>query len=147
MPGICFPPCSACPLPDAGSSMRPMTKADASFAIKRIYEEPADDDGCRVLVDRLWPRGVSKERAQLELWLKEVAPSPPLRQEFAHMQERFEDFRVRYEDELAGNPAVDRLLELAAKHRKVTLLYAARDPEVNHARVLLEFLAARGLAR
>jgi uncharacterized protein YeaO (DUF488 family) len=124
-----------------------MTKADASFAIKRIYEEPADDDGCRVLVDRLWPRGVSKERAQLELWLKEVAPSRPLRQEFAHMQERFEDFRVRYEDELAGNPAVDQLLELAAKHRKVTLLYAARDPEVNHARVLLEFLAARGLAK
>ncbi|MDQ1059085.1 uncharacterized protein YeaO (DUF488 family) [Arthrobacter globiformis] len=124
-----------------------MTKADASFAIKRIYEEPADDDGFRVLVDRLWPRGVSKERAQLELWLKEVAPSPPLRQEFAHMQERFEDFRVRYEDELAGNPAVDQLLELAAKHRKVTLLYAARDPEVNHARVLLEFLAARGQAK
>jgi len=123
--------------------MRPMTKADASFAIKRIYEEPADDDGCRVLVDRLWPRGVSKERAHLELWLKDIAPSPPLRQEFAHMQERFEDFRARYEDELAGNPAVGQLLELAARHRKVTLLYAARDPEVNHARVLLEFLADR----
>ncbi|RAM35517.1 DUF488 domain-containing protein [Arthrobacter globiformis] len=121
-----------------------MGKAGASFAIKRIYEEPAADDGCRVLVDRLWPRGVSKERAQLELWLKEVAPSPPLRQEFAHMQERFEDFRAQYEDELAGNPAVDQLLELAARHGKLTLLYAARDPEVNHARVLLEFLAARG---
>jgi uncharacterized protein YeaO (DUF488 family) len=147
MPGICFLPCSACPLPDDGSSMRPMAKADSSFAIKRIYEEPADDDGCRVLVDRLWPRGVSKERAQLELWLKEVAPSPPLRQEFAHMQDRYEDFRARYEDELAGNPAVHQLLELAAKHRKVTLLYAARDPEVNHARVLLEFLAARGPAK
>ena len=144
MPGICFLPGGACPLPDAGSSMRPMGKADASFAIKRIYEEPADDDGCRVLVDRLWPRGVSKERAQLELWLKDVAPSPPLRQEFAHMQERFEDFRAQYEDELAGNPAVDQLRDLAAKHGKVTLLYAARDPEVNHARVLLEFLAARG---
>jgi uncharacterized protein YeaO (DUF488 family) len=124
--------------------MRPMGKAGASFAIKRIYEEPADDDGCRVLVDRLWPRGVSKDRAKLELWLKEVAPSPPLRQEFAHMQERFEDFRAQYEDELADNPAVDQLLELAARHRKVTLLYAARDPEVNHAKVLLEFLAARG---
>ena len=146
LPGVCFLPCSACPLPDARSSMRPMTKADASFAIKRIYEEPADD-GCRVLVDRLWPRGVSKERAQLELWLKDVAPSPPLRQEFAHMQERFEDFRARYEDELAGNPAVDQLVQLAAKHGKVTLLYAARDPEVNHARVLLEFLAARGRAK
>jgi uncharacterized protein YeaO (DUF488 family) len=144
MPGICFLPGGACLLPDAGSSMRPMGTADASFAIKRIYEEPADDDGCRVLVDRLWPRGVSKERAQLELWLKEIAPSPPLRKEFAHMQERFEDFRAQYEDELADNPAVDQLLELAARHRKVTLLYAARDPEVNHAKVLLEFLAARG---
>ncbi|MFE5837870.1 DUF488 domain-containing protein [Arthrobacter sp. NPDC056493] len=121
-----------------------MAKAGASFAIKRIYAEPADDDGCRVLVDRLWPRGVSKERARLELWLKEVAPSPPLRQEFAHMQERFEDFRAQYEDELAANPAVGQLLELAARHGKVTLLYAARDPDVNHARVLLEFLAAVG---
>lgn len=121
--------------------MRAMAKAGAAFAIKRIYEEPADDDGCRVLVDRLWPRGVSKERARLELWLKEIAPSPPLRKEFAHMQERFEDFRAQYEDELASNPAVDQLRELAAQHGKVTLLYAARDPEVNHARVLLEFLA------
>lgn len=124
--------------------MRPMVKTDASFAIKRIYEDPADDDGCRVLVDRLWPRGVSKERARLELWLKEIAPSPPLRKEFAHMQERFEDFRAQYEDELASNPAVDQLLALAAQQGKVTLLYAARDPDVNHARVLLEFLAGLG---
>ena len=124
--------------------MRPMAKADASFAIKRIYEDPSDDDGCRVLVDRLWPRGVTKERAQLELWLKEIAPSPPLRKEFAHMQERFGDFRARYEDELASNPAVDQLLALATQHGRVTLLYAARDPAVNHARVLLEFLAAVG---
>ena len=144
MPGSCFLPGGGRVQRHDGSSMRPMGKAGASFAIKRIYEEPADDDGCRVLVDRLWPRGVSKERAQLELWLKDVAPSPPLRQEFAHMQERFEDFRAQYEDELAGNPAVDQLRDLAAKHGKVTLLYAARDPEVNHARVLLEFLAARG---
>ena len=88
------------------------------FAIKRIYDEPADDDGCRVLVDRLWPRGVSKERAQLELWLKDVAPSPPLRQEFAHMQERFADFRAAYEAELDDNPAVEQLLELAATARE-----------------------------
>jgi uncharacterized protein YeaO (DUF488 family) len=96
------------------------------------------------LVDRLWPRGVSKERAHLELWLKDIAPSPPLRQEFAHMQERFEDFRAQYEDELASNPAVDQLLALAAQQGKVTLLYAARDPDVNHAKVLLEFLAGLG---
>ncbi|WP_373427637.1 DUF488 domain-containing protein [Arthrobacter sp. B3I9] len=111
-----------------------------AFAIKRVYEDPADDDGCRVLVDRLWPRGVTKERAHLELWLKEVAPSPPLRQEFAHMQERFADFREAYEAELEDNPAVQTLQELAAAHGKVTLLFGAKDPQTNHARVLLEFL-------
>jgi uncharacterized protein YeaO (DUF488 family) len=120
-----------------------MEHAGGSFRIKRIYDDPADDDGCRVLVDRLWPRGVSKERARLELWLKEIAPSPPLRQEFAHMQERFADFRAQYEDELEDNPAVEQLLDLAARHKTVTLLYAAKDPEVNHARVLLEFLQQR----
>ncbi|CAH0257213.1 hypothetical protein SRABI83_03283 [Arthrobacter sp. Bi83] len=120
-----------------------MENADGPFVIKRIYEDPADDDGCRVLVDRLWPRGVSKERARLELWLKEIAPSPPLRQEFAHMQERFADFRAQYEAELEQNPAVGQLLDLARGHTRVTLLYGARDPEVNHARVLLEFLQAR----
>lgn len=124
--------------------MPPMEHAGGSFRIKRIYDDPADDDGCRVLVDRLWPRGVSKERAGLELWLKEIAPSPPLRQEFAHMQERFADFRAQYEDELEDNPAVEQLLDLAERHKTVTLLYAAKDPEVNHARVLLEFLQQRG---
>ncbi len=117
-----------------------MEKSVARFAIKRVYDEPAADDDCRVLVDRLWPRGVSKERAQLELWLKEVAPSPPLRTEFAHMQERFDDFRAAYEAELETNPAVQTLRDLAAKHPKVTLLYGAKDLQTNHARVLLEFL-------
>ncbi|WP_445154167.1 DUF488 domain-containing protein [Arthrobacter sp. Hor0625] len=123
--------------------MLQVTESGGSFAIKRIYDEPADDDGCRVLVDRLWPRGVSKDRAQLELWLKDVAPSPPLRTEFAHMQERFADFRAAYEAELDANPAVGVLRELAASHPKVTLLFGARDPETNHARVLLEFLQRR----
>jgi uncharacterized protein YeaO (DUF488 family) len=117
-----------------------MEDTGGSFAIKRVYEDPADDDGCRVLVDRLWPRGVTKERAHLELWLKDVAPSPPLRQEFAHMQERFADFRAAYEAELEENPAVRTLRELAAEHGKVTLLFGAKDPQTNHARVLLEFL-------
>ena len=111
-----------------------------TFVIKRIYDDPSDDDGCRVLVDRLWPRGVSKERAHLELWLKDVAPSAPLREEFGHMQERFADFRAAYEAELEGNPAVQTLYGLAAEHGKVTLLFGARDPETNHARVLKEFL-------
>ena len=120
-----------------------MENAHGRFVTKRIYDEPADDDGCRVLVDRLWPRGVSKERAGLELWLKDIAPSPPLSQEFAHMKERFDDFREQYESELEQNPAVGQLLELAAREGKVTLLYGAKDPEVNHARVLLEFLQSR----
>ncbi|QDY90896.1 DUF488 family protein [Arthrobacter sp. UKPF54-2] len=117
-----------------------MDESTGNFVIKRIYDEPADDDGYRVLVDRLWPRGVSKDRAQLQLWLKEVAPSAPLRTEFAHMQERFAAFRAAYEAELATNPAVDTLRDLAAGHGKVTLLFGARDLETNHARVLLEFL-------
>lgn len=106
-----------------GNSQR---NSAGTFAVKRIYEDPSDDDGCRVLVDRLWPRGVSKERAQLELWLKDVAPSPPLRKEFGHMQERFADFRAAYEAELEGNPAVQTLRDLAAEHGKVTL--ALRRP-------------------
>lgn len=111
-----------------------------NFVIKRIYDRPADDDGWRVLVDRLWPRGVSKEDAQLDLWLKDIAPSPPLRQEFGHMMERFNDFRLKYRQELESNAAVATLLELGTAHSRVTLLYGARDPEVNHARVLLEFI-------
>lgn len=117
-----------------------MVKSPGSFTIKRVYDDPADDDGYRVLVDRLWPRGVTKERAQLGLWLKEVAPSPPLRTEFAHMQERFADFRAAYEAELETNPAVQTLQELAAEHGKLTLLFGAKNKETNHARVLLEFL-------
>ncbi|BCW45862.1 DUF488 family protein [Arthrobacter sp. StoSoilB5] len=117
------------------------------FVLKRIYDDPADDDGARVLVDRLWPRGVSKEKAHLDLWLKEVAPSSPLRTEFAHMQERFTDFRRQYEAELDNNPAVQTLLELARSNPRVTLLYAARDPEVNHAVVLREFLLGQAGAQ
>jgi uncharacterized protein YeaO (DUF488 family) len=117
-----------------------MATRQGLLVTKRIYEEPSGDDGCRVLVDRLWPRGVSKERAHLDLWLKEIAPSPPLRTEFAHMKERFADFRRTYLAELAQNPAVDTLLELARGHGRLTLLYAAKDPEVNHARVLQEFI-------
>ncbi|GAA2138692.1 DUF488 domain-containing protein [Arthrobacter humicola] len=115
-----------------------------NFVLKRVYDAPADDDGCRVLVDRLWPRGVSKERARLDLWLKDVAPSPPLRTEFGHMQERFAAFRAAYEAELETNPAVQTLYALAAEHGKVTLLFGARDPETNHARVLKEFLQHGG---
>ena len=112
-----------------------------SVAIKRIYEEPAAGDGYRVLVDRLWPRGVSKERAQLDGWLKDVAPSPELRTWFGHKPERFEEFRARYEEELKTNPAADELRTIIKEHKTVTLLYGARDPKINHAAVLLNFLS------
>lgn len=104
--------------------------------IKRIYDDAADGDGSRVLVDRLWPRGVSKESAVLDEWCKDVAPSPELRKWFDHREDRFEEFAERYRAELDGNPEVERLRKLATSGRPLTLLYAAKDPRINHAVVL-----------
>lgn len=110
--------------------------------IKRIYDEPATDDGYRVLVDRLWPRGVSRERAALDEWFKDIAPSPELRQWFGHEPERFEEFSARYMAELDDNPAAVAQLRSQEKvHGTVSLLYAAHDPVVNHAAVLREYLS------
>jgi uncharacterized protein YeaO (DUF488 family) len=111
-----------------------------SIRIKRIYDEPAGGDGYRVLVDRLWPRGVSKEKAALDSWMKEIAPSPELRVWFGHKPERFEEFSARYKSELDGNPAVGELRSVIKENQDVTLLYAARDTKVNHAAVLAEYL-------
>ncbi|MCL2453880.1 MAG: DUF488 family protein [Micrococcales bacterium] len=107
---------------------------------RRVYDPPASDDGCRVLVDRLWPRGVSRERASLDTWLKDVAPSPGLRTWWGHDPERLAEFTERYRAELDHNPAVDTLTGLRREHPRVTLLYAARDPRVNHAVVLRDWL-------
>mgnify|MGYP001083431149 CR=1 FL=1 len=123
--------------------MRHMGDIQGTFRVKRIYEPPADDDGFRVLVDRLWPRGMPKEGAAVDLWLKDVAPSTELRKEFNHRPERFAEFTDHYRLELDSNPAVEALLELAAGHPQVTLLYAARNTEENNARVLLEYLQGR----
>lgn len=111
------------------------------MGIKRVYEDPAPDDGCRVLVDRLWPRGVSRERAHLDAWLKDVAPSPDLRTWWDHDPARLDEFAARYRDELDANPAVDELRAILAGHDVVTLLYAARSETVNHAAVLADYLA------
>lgn len=108
-----------------------------SVAIKRAYEPPAASDGCRILVDRLWPRGLSKAKAELDGWNKAVAPSTALRQWFGHKPERFQEFAKRYRAELKGNPALD---ELRALKGKVTLVYGARDPKINHAIVLAKIL-------
>jgi uncharacterized protein YeaO (DUF488 family) len=110
-----------------------------SFQIKRIYEPAKPTDGIRVLVDRLWPRGVSKTKAKLDHWMKDVAPSSQLRAWFGHKPERFAEFRKRYREEIAANPAVAELRKLGKKKR-VTLLYGAHDPKINQAVVLLAAL-------
>ncbi|MDL2218960.1 DUF488 family protein [Ruminococcaceae bacterium OttesenSCG-928-O06] len=119
------------------------------FVIKRIYEAPAPEDNARILVDRLWPRGVSKQKADLTEWLKDIAPSPALREWFAHESERFAIFREKYLAELEGEPAKQQatahLLQLGQAGR-VTLLYAAKSLQVNHALVLKEYLDKRAKA-
>lgn len=112
--------------------------------LKRAYEEAASADGYRVLVDRLWPRGVSRDRAALEQWERELAPSTELRVWLGHKPDRFEEFRRRYIEELRGERS--RLSELRRRAREgtLTLVYAARDSEHNEAVVLAEILR-RGL--
>lgn len=118
---------------------------------KRIYEAAAPDDGFRVLIDRLWPRGVSKERAHLDLWAKDAAPSTELRETWhheadGHSPEKFAAFEAAYREELTEPPASDalgQLVALAREHSRLTLLYGARDTEINHAIVLREAILAR----
>jgi uncharacterized protein YeaO (DUF488 family) len=117
-----------------------------TFRIKRAYEPATNTDGRRVLVDRLWPRGVRKVDAKLTLWMKDVAPSAKLRLWFDHEPERFAEFARRYKKELTGSAALKELRKLG-KGKVVTLVYAARDPLVNHARVLLSALRGRSTAR
>lgn len=115
----------------------------AQVAIKRVYDEPGKSDGMRVLVDRLWPRALSKERAHIDLWLKEIAPSNELRAWFGHDPTKFDEFRHRYEAELAsdtGQTALTRLRQLAHQ-QKVTLVFAARDAAHSNAAALRELLS------
>ncbi len=115
----------------------------ADFRIKRIYAPIDPTDGARILVDRLWPRGVQKETAALTLWLKEIAPSAALRRWFGHQPERWDEFRRRYREELGQNDeVVDRLAALSRTGR-VTLLFAARDQERNDAAALAEYMRDR----
>ncbi|MFE5342490.1 DUF488 domain-containing protein [Isoptericola sp. NPDC056578] len=113
-----------------------------TITVKRVYDDPAPDDGARVLVDRLWPRGISKDHAHLDRWSKEVAPSTDLRTWFHHDPGRFEEFERRYRAELADNPEVPELAALGAGDRRLTLLYSARDTERNQALVLRDVLEA-----
>jgi uncharacterized protein YeaO (DUF488 family) len=107
--------------------------------LKRIYQEAEESDGTRVLVDRLWPRGVSKAQAKLDWWAKELAPSTELRHWFNHQPEKYPEFVARYARELEGNPALERMKGLASSGL-VTLLYAAKDEEHNDATALKALL-------
>ena len=113
--------------------------ASERVTIRRVYEPASPDDGERVLVDRLWPRGISKAELSGVRWMKEVAPSADLRRWFGHDPGRWREFRARYDAELKANPAFDELAEMARKHR-LTLLYAARNETHNDAVVLAELL-------
>jgi len=111
-----------------------------TIRIKRAYAPPDDNDGCRVLVDRLWPRGVGKTEARIALWYREIAPSNELRKWYNHVPERWPEFRRRYFAELADNADLVADLFAKAQHGVVTLLYGARDEERNNAVALKEYL-------
>jgi len=108
--------------------------------LKRVYEKPSPDDGFRVLVERLWPRGVSKEEARLDMWLKEVAPSPELRKWYSHDQAKWSEFQERYRSELKKHEDLIKQLREKGAADTVTLVYASRDQEHNSARVLKKVL-------
>ncbi len=111
-----------------------------TFRIKRIYEEPESNDGYRVLVDRLWPRGISKEKAALDEWCKDIAPSNELREWFGHDPSKYAEFKERYLQELAQNSELLAIISNWRAHQQVTLLFGAKDAEHNQAEVLLEYL-------
>lgn len=113
----------------------------ATIRVKRVYEPAETNDGYRVLVDRIWPRGVSKEKASIGEWLKDVGPSDDLRKWFNHEPERYPEFKKRYASELASNDAFADLKRIVKEHDKVTLVYSARDETHNQAMVLFGLLS------
>jgi uncharacterized protein YeaO (DUF488 family) len=112
-----------------------------AIKLKRVYEEPSEDDGTRILVDRLWPRGLTKEKAHVDLWLKEVAPSNELRKWFAHDPAKWLEFKARYKTELKHNAKQLAILKQAIAKGPTTLLYGAKDTEHNEAVALQDLLS------
>lgn len=108
--------------------------------VKRVYEKPSKSDGIRILVDRLWPRGMTKERADIDLWLKNIAPTTELRKWFDHDPDKWKEFQKKYHQELKKNKGQVSLLNEQMKNGVVTLVYGARDEEHNEALVLKEWL-------
>jgi uncharacterized protein YeaO (DUF488 family) len=119
-----------------------MTSHKSTIQMKRVYDEPEPGDGTRVLIDRLWPRGLSKEQAKIDIWLKDIAPSNELRKWFGHDPEKFAQFRQRYTQELTTDTAQEALQKLRGMAEKgvVTLLYAAHDSKHSNAIVLRDIL-------
>lgn len=112
----------------------------ANIVLKRIYDKPEKSDGFRILVDRLWPRGVKKENAEIDLWLKDIAPSDTLRKWFNHEPEKWPEFQKRYKQELKEKKDLLDLIKDKAKKHKVTLLFASKETEHNNAVALLKIL-------
>ncbi len=111
--------------------------------LKRIYDSANEDDGYRVLIDRLWPRGLSKGNAKIDLWMKDIAPSTELRKWFHHDPDKWEEFQELYKEELSNNKdLLDQLLKLEKDNNKLTLLYSAKDRERNQAVVILQLLSS-----
>ncbi|HEY6328782.1 MAG TPA: DUF488 domain-containing protein [Blastocatellia bacterium] len=108
--------------------------------LKRAYEPPAKDDGERILVERLWPRGLTKEKAKIDLWMKEIAPSTELRKWFGHDPAKWTEFRRRYKSELEQQPELVKELRAKGRRGPVTFVYAAKDEEHNSALLLKEFV-------
>lgn len=111
------------------------------IAIKRVYEKPTKADGKRILVDRLWPRGLTKEKAAIDLWLKDIAPTTDLRKWFGHDPDKWKEFQKRYRQELKKNKEQVSLLDEQLKNNVVTLVYGAKDEEHNEALVLKEWVS------
>lgn len=109
--------------------------------LKRAYDAPSEQDGMRILVDRVWPRGMSKEKIKIDLWLKDVAPSKDLREWFGHDPAKWTEFQKRYKHELGGNAAYAQLKDIVQKEKMVTFVFGAADTERNQAVALKEFLA------
>ena len=120
---------------------------DVMIRIKRTYDPPARGDGRRILVERLWPRGMKKEALAADAWIKEVAPSTELRKWFDHQVERWEEFRRRYRQELNANPGAWKPILDASRRRTITLLYSAHDTLHNGAVVLRDYLTKRAIGR
>lgn len=126
--------------------IRPSIEQPTSISLKRIYEPATDEDGYRILVDRLWPRGVSKQAAAIDEWMKDIAPSTELRKWFGHRPDRFAQFADYYIRELRQESTCERLatkIDDLVLEQHVTLVYAAKDSEHNHANVLHKWLLSR----